>query len=268
MTTLKRALAMTLAAALAGVVGLAFYSRSKEKPVPASVDAVRTISAAELSQVASVNVLFGHQSVGRNILDGVAAVYAANRVAAPAITEVDEASASRPSGIIHAAIGKNGDPLGKMVAFDSLLRSGAATGTDVALMKFCYVDIRWDTDVDALFAEYVRTFDALERDFPDLLLIHVTAPLTTGPGDFKEQVKVLIGRNDNVARERYNDLLRRHYGAGRVFDLAAIEGTAPDGTRSGTLYQGYSSDGAHLNPTGGTAAASGLLRLLAANLAS
>lgn len=268
MTTMRRVIILGVAAALVGAAGIAFLSLSKEKPVPASTDAAATISAEELTQVASLNVLFGHQSVGRNILDGVSAVYAANQVAGPPITELVDGSGSPGTGIAHAAIGKNGDPLGKLVAFDTLLRSGAAAGIDVAFLKLCYVDIRWNTDVEALFAEYVRTFDALERDFPDIEFIHVTTPLTTGPANLKDQVKVLIGRNDNIARERYNDKLREHYGDDAVFDLAAVEGTAPDGSRRGTLYQGYSSDGAHLNPEGSAAVATSLLRMLAAKRTS
>ncbi len=46
------------------------------------------------------------------------------------------------------------------------MRSGIGQHVDVAMMKFCYVDITSGTDVNALFATYRETIAALERDFP------------------------------------------------------------------------------------------------------
>jgi hypothetical protein len=257
-----RVLALAAAVGLLGLVAVIWTSTSKERFVPLSNTAAATITEQELSSASAVRLFFGHQSVGRNILDGVSAVYAEKRVASPSITEV-RAGDPKVDGFAHTAIGQNGDPVGKLAAFDSMLRGGWAETADVALMKFCYVDIGWNTDVDALFARYRETLDALERDYPEVTFLHVTTPLTTGSASIKDRVKVVIGRNDNAARERYNQLLRQTYGS-RVFDLAVLESTAPDGTRGAVLYQGYSSDdGEHLNPTGAAVVAAGLLRMLA-----
>ena len=135
-----------------------------------------------------------------------------------------------------------------------------ARQVDVAVMKFCWVDISSNTDVDALFARYRDTMAALERDFPNVTFIHVTVPLTTGPSLFPElrtRLRTLLGRSDlrgqraNVTRERMNALIRGEYAGRHLFDLAAIESTKPDGTRvSGrydnqgyfALYDGYTSD--------------------------
>jgi len=49
------------------------------------------------------------------------------------------------------------------------------------------------------------------------------------------------GQADNVARERFNALIRGEYAGHHLFDIAAIESTKPDGTRVSGSYdnQGY-----------------------------
>jgi len=161
------------------------------------------------------------------------------------------------------------------------MRDGMGRRVDIALMKFCSLDITSSTDVDAIFARYRDTMAALERDFPSVTFIHVTVPLSTEPNllsRLKTLVKKLLGRSDpfrqedNVARERLNALIRREYGGRHLFDLAAIESTKPDDTRvSGryenqeyfALYDGYASDRLHLNAVGSTVAATAFLEAIA-----
>ena len=120
-------------------------------------------------------------------------------------------------------------------------------------------DVTSGSDADALFHQYRATMAALEREFAKVRFVHVTTPLTTEPG-LKAAIKKLLGRAsssraDNAARERLNRLMRQEYGPDRLFDLAAVESTAPDGTRvSGrfggqeyfALYGGYAADDGHL----------------------
>jgi len=228
--------------------------------VAAPNTAAAGVTEQELTTAGGVDLFFGHQSVGQNVLDGISSVYTAKGVAAPIITEM-RAGETANGGFVHTAIGENGDPVGKFAAFDSMLRGGQAAHTDVALMKLCYVDIRWNTDVDRVFAQYQSTLGALQPDYPEVTFLHVTTPLTTS-GSVKDRIKAVIGRNDNEARARYNQLLRQTYGD-QVFDLAALESTAPDGSQGSALYDGYSLDGAHLNETGSAVVAVGLLRMLA-----
>ena len=120
-------------------------------------------------------------------------------------------------------------------------------------------------DVDALFARYRDTMGALERDFPNVTFIHVTAPLFT---DALEWAKA-----DDVAGERMNALFRGEYGGHHLFDIAAIVSTKPDGTRvSGSydnhgyfaLYDGYATDDfAHLNAGASMMAATAFLDAIA-----
>jgi hypothetical protein len=236
--------------------------------MPVNTDAASAVGAQELSAAARTKVFFGHQSVGRNVLDGLDGLYAVNGLTAP-------------TSWSDAYIGENGDPLGKIDDFEARIREGAGAEVDVALMKFCYVDVTDGTDVDALFERYRTTMAGLERDFPGVRFLHVTATLTTEAGlvsRLKAGVKSLLGREvvesraDNVARERFNALMREEYGPERLFDLAEIESTAPDGTRvSGevggrdyfALYSGYAADSGHLDQEASMLAAAHLVALVA-----
>jgi hypothetical protein len=259
---------MPLLAAITIAALVVLLVKGQGSTMPVNTDAASTVGAEELSAAARTTVFFGHQSVGKNVLDGLDGVYAAH-------------GRSSPAGWSDAYIGQNGDPLGKIEDFDARIRGGLGTEVDVALMKLCYVDVTDRTDVDALFERYRTTMADLERDFPDVRFLHVTAPLTTEAGllsRLKAGVKTLLGREvvesraDNVARERFNALMRQEYGPERLFDLAEIESTAPDGTRvSGdvdgrdyfALYSGYAADSGHLEQEASMLAAAHLLALVA-----
>lgn len=255
------------AVGILGAVSLYFLWDPKRSYDPAPDAAASTITTETLDQAAEARVFFGHMSVGKNVLSGVSEVYTAKGMTQPEVVEIPIAG-SVPAGggegaIVHTLIGENGDPRGKLGNFDSMLRSGVADQVDVALLKFCYVDIRWNTDVDALFAEYKQTMADLERDYPNVRFLHATAPLTVGPEGIKDHLKAALGRDDNAARARYNELIRSNFDADQVFDLAAVEATSPGGEALTSLYPGYSSDGAHLNASGASKAAVVLLEMIA-----
>lgn len=240
----------------------------------AVADAVdgRTLAAA-----AEARVFFGHQSVGANLIDGVERAYDAKGMTPPGIIELSSRSSppSTPHGggfFAHSFIGANGDPVAKLEDFDTMLRSGLAQEVDVAMMKFCYVDVTAGTDINALFDTYEKTLGALERDFPQVTFLHVTTPLMTAPR-LRSRLKSVLGGGspgaaDNAARERLNTLMRKACGGDHLFDLAALESTAPDGsTVTGShegqtfysLYGGYAVDEGHLTPAFAELAASEML---------
>jgi hypothetical protein len=175
----------------------------------------------------------------------------------------------------HVFIGENGDPLGKIRDFDSAVRGGLGDHLDVAMLKLCYIDLTASTDVDEVFEAYRTTLEALARDFPQVTFVPVTTPLTTEPA-LRTRVKAALGGHDpspadNVSRQQFNSALRATFGD-RVFDVAAQESTAPDGTRvTGTtqgetyfaLYDGYAVDEGHLDPVTSEVMAARLLRFLA-----
>ena len=117
---------------------------------------------------------------------------------------------------------------------------------------------------------------ALQREFPEVTFVHVTVPLTTGQGVLSKAEEPVTGSNgygaaDNAARERLNAMIRREYAGRHLFDLAAIESTAPDGSRAVGTYEGqqyyrldnsYASDSGHLNKTGARVAATAWLKAI------
>src|SRR5438105_13186603 len=100
--------------------------------VSASDEALR----AELSLLATKRIYFAHQSVGANILEGVADL--ARSVGAPVRIVQAPRAADVPAGAFgHFFVPENGAPLEKLANFETALGSGA--GIDIALVKFCYV---------------------------------------------------------------------------------------------------------------------------------
>lgn len=254
---------------VAGVAVVLLWERADHEPAPDV--AASTIGEEDLARASTVNLFFGHMSVGNNVLQGIERVFTQKGLAQPEILQVEPGDPAPQLGegvFVHALIGENRDPLGKLANFDAALRSGLAGQVDVALLKFCYLDITQETDVEALFAQYKQTLDALERDFPEVRFLHATSPLTTAPSGIKETLKAILRGEDNPARERYNALVRASYGPDALFDIAAAEATSPDGARAASLYPGYSSDGSHLNGSGSSLAAVQLLRLLAQSSAA
>ena len=229
-------------------------------------------SESELAVVDRTRVLFGHQSVGMNILGGIASIYADEGVPPPEIEEVDgTAGAAAGGGVIeHAFIGVNGDPVGKMKAFVRLMDSPAAEKIDVALMKLCYVDFDQHVDPRALFEAYATTMAELEAQHPAVTFLYTTAPLTTAAFDADSGSSPA----DNFVREQFNDMVRKAYGnSGRLVDIGAIESTTRAGRLTGSidghtyyvLDDGLSTDGGHLNEFGSEAVAAQFLKVVAAN---
>lgn len=252
-------------------------SASTEAP---AVSRLTDVSAAEWQRLKTRRIFFGHQSVGGNLLDGVRQVIASNPQIGLRVVEADRLSDVPGPALVHRAIGRNYDPASKNAAFMAVLDS-TTSALDVALYKFCYVDIGADTDPDVLFASYVHTIDEVQMRHPTVAIVHVTLPLmsATPPGRAKALVRRALGRPPiseveyNVKRNRYNTLLRARY-AGRapVFDLARIESTRSDGSRSYfvrgsdtvyTLAPEWTTDGGHLNATAQRLAAEQFLIVLA-----
>ncbi|MBN2037578.1 MAG: hypothetical protein JW768_12625 [Chitinispirillaceae bacterium] len=222
----------------------------------------------------SKSVLFAHQSVGRNILEGVQRL----GVGIPIVEVVDVAilADTVAPGIWHARLGKNGDPYGKITAFRSMLAAGnAGKKFDIALMKLCYVDIKPTTDINALFSVYSQEIINIKKTFPFLTIIHCTIPLKTSmPAGIKERLlQMFTGDQANICRNKFNELMRLQYAEKEpIFDLAATESSKPDGQRETfsfkgktceALYPGYTTDGGHLNEAGQDRAATEFLRTIA-----
>jgi len=233
----------------------------------------------ELRAFAASRVFFGHQSVGANVIDGVERTFfAAGTAGLLTVTETREPVSTEGGFLAHAYVGVNGDPYGKLTDFQALLDGPVGSKLDIALLKFCYVDVVAETDVDAVFTAYSSMMADLERSHPSVRFLYTTVPLTTDRG-WKSTIKSWIGDDDhmgpadNLARQRYNELVRLRFGStGRLFDIAAVEATlAQDPTERHTGSQVYyvlnkalAADAGHLNDLGGGLAATELIRVVAA----
>ena len=210
-------------------------------------------------------IYFGHQSVGENILAGLAQVITGDPAIRLEVVRSDDPPKFDRPMLAHSAVGTNGDPNSKTQAFDAVVRAGTGGKTDIALFKFCFWDIRSTTDVGAVFRIYRDTMAALRKDYPSVVFVHVTVPLTVHRDGMTQRLKNLFGKKDawdldNLKRAELNDLLLKEYqGKEPVFDLARVESTLQDGRRVAQVIGGklsfslapeYSRDGAHLNDEG------------------
>lgn len=237
----------------------------------------------ELDKVSRQKIFFGHQSVGYNILDGLKEVAQAYPQTQLNIIEANGPAISdgKPA-FVHSPVGHNTDPVSKLDDFSRYLDRGLGSKVDIAFIKFCYVDITQGVDIQKIFDSYKETHRRLREKYPNIVFVHVTAPLTSKQTDVKtiakNLIKKIIGRPvrsymDNIPRNQFNDLLRHEYeGKEPVFDLAEIESTLPDGKRVTYSEDGktfyalapeYTSDGGHLNEKGRVLAARKLLSFLA-----
>jgi hypothetical protein len=220
-------------------------------------------------------IFFGHKSVGQNIIDGIKALMEQDPGIRLNILETTRPGDFGGPVFAHSPVGQNKDPRSKINEFKKILESGVGKTVDIALFKFCFVDIDRNTDIASLLKEYSDAMASLSRDYPDLRIVTFTVPLTNWPRGIKPLVKRILGmmppiKDDNKARNLLNAELRRRFGDS-VFDLAAIEATRPDGSRvtfkdkDGTydlMHLAYTDDGGHLNELGGQRVAADLLSFL------
>lgn len=270
-------LIVVVASAVVGSVTAWLGVRALEPTVPDQDRTASMATAEDLEEVMQKRVFFGHQSVGRNIISGIPELFRGDGTDGPFVVELASDS-EIPAGqgratIIHAMVGRNRYPETKLDDFAKLLRAGVGKQVDVAVLKFCYLDVDSNTDVSALFQEYRSSMAQLSEEFPEITFVYSTVPLRTEATDLKQWVKEVIGRpNDNAARERYNQLIRAEFAStGRLFDIAAMQSTGPDGSRAARSHRGvmhyamvdaYASDPGHLNASGSARAASEFLAVV------
>jgi len=234
------------------------------------------ISREQIERAAKWRVLFGHQSVGEEIVEGLSALLAGYRIAC-AVSRGQIRWARTGGQLVHCRIGTNGDPACKDAAFASILARTEQLAGVVILYKYCSADLSQESDVEQICADYTAHCTSIEQRYPGAICLPVTMPLTTAEPAWKAGIRTALGWGTErplcQSRNHFNDLLRRRYGSGRaVFDLAEAESTRSDGTRSCFIFKGrpvytlaaeYTFDGSHLNQLGRRVAATRLLTTLA-----
>jgi len=249
-------LALVLLILLLGCTGTGGRSMSSSSSENCSV----ARDAALAASLSSARILFGHQSVGGNILRGLEEITAP--VGGIPLREWDPSAADLPRGILHFRVGTNGDPASKIRSFEKMFASAPAAELDAAGFKFCFDDFDGRTDVRELFGAYEQAVTRIHEGFPRLRIYHLTVPPTTRDSKARRVAKWLLRRPSsfrlNRDREAFNRLLRAHFGDdGLLFDLAALEAEVSPAAamgmkKGGVLYLSsrFTDDGAHLNETG------------------
>ncbi|HDD05193.1 MAG TPA: hypothetical protein ENF51_01760 [Candidatus Aenigmarchaeota archaeon] len=239
---------------------------------------IEDVPKSRWEALAKKQILFGHQSVGFNILDGIRDVMREHPFIKLNIVETEDPKDFNAPVFAHFRVGRNTDPRSKCDSFAEVMEK-VGEKVDIAFFKFCYVDVGAKTDIDEVFSYYTKTMDSLKKKYPKVTFVHFTVPLTVSRTTIKTRIKLLIGwkeiweYDDNIRRNQFNELLRNEYGGKEpLFDLASIESTFPDGRRSffkkgGKVYYSlvpdYTLDGGHLNELGRKIVAEQLLIFLA-----
>jgi len=244
----------------------------------ARVRTIGELTETAKARLATQRIFFGHQSVGGNIMDGVGDLVREQPTLGLRVLGLDGVRSIEGGFFAHAKVGRNEYPATKTDEFAKLLDEGLASRVDIAFHKYCFADILENTDTKAVFQSYQKTMARLRDAYPNVTFVHVTAPLMAVQSGPKALVKKLLGRapdgyQANFRREQFNELMRREYtGREPLFDLAAIESSAPDGTQATIAFKGtsgralfppYTSDGGHLNEIGRRRVAEELVVLLA-----
>ncbi|MBN2106754.1 MAG: SGNH/GDSL hydrolase family protein [Deltaproteobacteria bacterium] len=220
------------------------------------------ISSECVTAINNHRILFAHMSVGNDILSGLSA---ANRVLEKQVIlkkiETKSSSDITGGGIYGIEIGANTQPLQKLFNLRQfLLSNNNGRSFDLVGIKFCYVDITQKTDIHALLKEYAAVLKDIKERYPHITFVHFTVPLTTHYSGLKNRVKYFIlGDQNNIKRNTYNELLCDAYKNEVIIDIARIESSYPDGSRLKHAYfqsshysllPEYTTDGGHLNELG------------------
>lgn len=266
MTSLSRFLSLLLCFTALIMSAPPTHSQERAMTQPSASSSDTVLSKAEIEAAAQRRVVFAHQSVGFNILDGVSKLAAEQGVSLN-IVETRQPPAEG-AGVFHFRVGRNGAPDSKISDYAGVVGAAGFPAADVALVKLCYVDFSADTDAAAVAKTYADALEGLQKAHPATRFVAMTAPLTTLQTGPKAWLKGALGRStgraENARRHQFNEVLRKQFGPDRVFDLARIESGGATGNSAPSLRPELTDDGGHLNGEGQRLVAIAFLKLLAA----
>jgi len=170
----------------------------------------------DILKLKNKKILFGHMSVGFNVLDGLKDLIKDDtRFKDYPVVELKDEDVINDSGFYHKRNGQNSFPVTKCDAFRSLLmKDSLGAQFDIAFFKFCYVDLKSETNVEEVFQYYAETIESIKSAFPKLNIIHVTVPLMVHNYTLKSTIKNWIKKDmANINRNRFNQLLLEKYGS-------------------------------------------------------
>lgn len=232
---------------------------------------------SHLARLRSVKVVFGHMSVGEDVIAGVRELGRGDGEPGVAVFPLKNTEVPSQPGLWHLTLGHNADPVAKIRRFEEIAKGFQNSPPDAVMMKLCYVDIVAASDLERIQRAYRDMVKTVEGVLPRTRVLHVTTPLEAAPvgkAKLRRAIGGLIGRagpvRDNGQREAYNKWLRREYGSsGTVLDLAQMESNGAQGScvarfdsEVPMMYSTYTDDGGHLNRTGRKVVASAFLMAL------
>jgi len=227
---------------------------------------VAELNDSDFAVLSEKSFFFAHQSVGVNVVDGLALVIADYPALKLNIETSRNPESVQPGVFLHTRVGENRKPKTKIAAFERILGDGIGDQVDVAFLKFCYIDADQSSSAEDIFESYKSSIEALKLKYPNTTFVHFTMPLRTVPTGWKVKIKNVIGKAiseqmDNAVRGDYNELLRKEYlSIEPVFDIAYLESIAlgagvshgfkHNGKRYQTLALENTYDGGHLSDQG------------------
>jgi hypothetical protein len=191
---------------------------------------------ALFDSVRTDKIMFGHQSIGYNIVDGLNMLSSEN-VARFGLKIIKNPIKLTEPGFGHWANGNNSDPHSKIDAFVNKMKGLDANGNvwaevcSIAFFKFCFIDFNsLGFDVDSLFNHYIAAMDSLCKDFPNCKFVYVTVPLTA--------LKFSSDKQRNINRHVFNQKLRGYIENvdSYLFDLADLEAYDKNGNYQSFRY--------------------------------
>ena len=220
------------------------------------------LTKGQLESFKNKTILFGHQSVGGNIVKGLKEISDSFN-----IIESEKSISLKKPYFLHLRVIKNGDPYSKTDHFIKLVEQN--NKVEIALLKLCYADITDNTDIDKVFEYYKKRMNELKSKYPNIKIIHSTIPLYRNTGGIKAKIKHFFKLDKNIKRNKFNELMREEYNKKVLFDLALFESTYPDGkrekvgNRNYSLAKIYTDDGGHLNKKGREIVTSNFINFIA-----
>ncbi len=211
-------------------------------------DKDKVIPVEALRKAQELRVVFGHESVGFDVIHGLQGLSQAQpeRYRVTVQPQIQAAWFSRNQGIGEFFFHNNGNGAGKIDDFERRVRDGFGDCVEVASMKLCYADMTEQSDPQAIFDRLKEAFEGLEKDYPKVRFVWWTVPVPQ-PSRCGEK------------RTAINDLIRAYVrkNGKLLLDVADIESHTPEGKAvkhpdgSERLFADYGRDqGGHLNDDG------------------
>ncbi len=277
-------ISVTIASAYLRVVTYPIYTDDTDSPIPK----IKDVPKEYWEKLSQKTIFFAHQSIGDEIIEGLKETVKEHEFISLNIVELTDQYVFDKPALVHTRLGQCRYPQSKIEGFRDILDNRIGSSVDIAFMKFCYMDVTFESDAEVLFLQYCQTIEGLKNRFPNIKFLHVSVPIGSKVRKkrtiLRESAKMLIGRpsalDDNLRRMQYNRLLTNSYSGSGLFDFALIESlnsknrktfTTVMGTEGVAVkaceYSDYDRGFAHLNLMGSKKTAEQLLITLA-NLAN